>query len=434
MLFNSYEFIFIFLPVCIIIFFSVSRLNKSLAVIWLVISSLFFYGWRNVYYVPVLIASVCTNYFISTKIEGTAKKFWLVLGISINFAVLGICKYIEILPLGISFFTFTQTAYIVNVFRGTAKPEGFMIYAEYVMFFGYITSGPVADYREMLPQFRNAGKPDWEMIAKGITLFALGLFKKVYIADRIAPIVNELFAKGEMLTFFEAWQAALAYSMQLYYDFSGYSDMALSVGLMLGLKLPENFNSPYKSRSIIDFWRRWHMSLGAWVKEYIYIPLGGSREGNLKRTRNVIIAMLFTGIWHGMGWMFLLWGMLHGVMLAVNHQWRKLGVKLPEVISWGITFTGVAMCWMVFRAESLEGAVNMLKVMAGVKGFALDGLKTGGKKMTLALMSIAVICPNTKEIIQRFRSGVLWLCVVIVMFAMSFMKFSGVSDFLYFQF
>ncbi len=435
MLFNSYEFIFVFLPVCLVIFFSASKLNKSLAVIWLVLSSLFFYGWRNVYYVPLLVASVCINYFISKKInDGTAKRFWLILGISTNVTVLCICKYINVLPLGISFFTFAQTAYIVNTFKGTAKPEGFLSYAEYVTFFGYITSGPIADYREMIPQFRSAGTPDYEMIAQGITLFALGLFKKVYIADSLASFVNGLFAQAELLTFFEAWTAALGYSMHLYFDFSGYSDMAIAVGFMFGLKLPDNFNSPYKSTSIIDFWRRWHMSLGAWVKEYIYIPLGGSREGDLKRTRNVILAMLLTGLWHGLGWTFVLWGMIHGVMLAVNHQWRRLGFRLPAVIAWGVTFTCVVLCWVIFRAESLGSAVHMLGTMTGLKGFPLEGLRVGSKKLILALTLITVFTPNTKDILRRFRPGILWLVLTLMLFVMAFMNFSGVSDFLYFQF
>ena len=435
MLFNSYEFIFIFLPVCLVVFFSASKLNKSLAVLWLVLSSLFFYGWWNVYYVPLLIASVCINYFISKRIEGsTSKKFWLILGIAVNFAVLSVCKYINLIPLGISFFTFTQTAYIVNIFKGTAKTEGLMRYGEYVTFFGYITSGPIADYRDMIPQFSNAGSVDYDMIAKGITLFSLGLFKKIYIADGIASFVNELFAQAGILTFFEAWAAALGYSMQLYFDFSGYSDMAIAIGLMFGLKLPDNFNSPYKSTSIIDFWRRWHMSLGLWVRDYIYIPLGGSREGDIKRTRNVIIAMLFTGLWHGLGWTFILWGMLHGVMLAVNHQWRRLGLRLPAVIAWGITFGCVMLCWVVFRADSVGSAGHMLGAMLGLYGFPLQGLHIGNKKLLIALTMITVLCPNTKEIIQRFRPGILWLAVTLVMLFMSFVKFSGISDFLYFQF
>lgn len=429
MLFNSYEFIFVFLPVCLAVFFSLPSRTKT---VWLVISSLFFYGWWNVSYLPLLIASVCANYFISSRVKGSTA--WLITGITVNFAVLCACKYTGVLPLGISFFTFTQTAYLVNVFRGTARPEGFMNYAEYVTFFGYITSGPVADYRDMMPQFRNAGKVDYDAMAKGITLFALGLFKKVYIADGIAPAVNNLFSRSEVLTFFEAWAAASGYSVQLYFDFSGYSDMAVATGLMFGLRLPDNFNSPYKSTSIIDFWRRWHMSLGAWIRDYVYIPLGGSREGELRKTRNVMIAMLFTGLWHGWGWTFVLWGALHGLMLAVNHQWRRLGLKIPAVLAWGITFAGVVLCWVFFRAESPGAAVHMIRVMLGFNGFPAEGLRVGGKKITLALMLVTWLCPSTKEIISRFKPGMLWILAVMVLLVMSFSKFSGFSDFLYFRF
>lgn len=447
MLFNSYEFIFVFLPISLIIFFLTSKLKPH----WLVLSSLFFYCWWNVYYVPLLVASVCINYFISTR---TTSKFWLIIGVGINFVVLGICKCIGVLPLGISFFTFTQTAYLVNVYRGMAKPEGFVHYAEYVTFFGYITSGPIADYREMMPQFRRIGKPNYDMLAKGITLFALGLFKKVYIADSIAPVVNLMFRQTEVLTFFEAWAAALGYSMQLYFDFSGYSDMAVAIGLMFGLRVPENFRSPYKSLSVIEFWRRWHMSLGVWVRDYVYIPLGGSRKGDLKRTRNVMLAMLFTGLWHGLGWTFVVWGVLHGVMLAVNHQWRRTGLRLPAAVSWGLTFGGVMLGWIVFRAKSLGEAGTIFRSMVGGNGIVLPvrlaryarifevlGIifRTGrssyvNTKMIFIAVLISILCPNSKEIILRFKPNILWLLVLFMLIVMSFMEFSGVSDFLYFQF
>lgn len=450
MLFNSYEFIFIFLPLCLILFFTASRFSKSLAVFTLTACSLLFYGWRNAYFIPLLIASVCANYFISKRING--RRSWLITGLVVNFAVLGVCKCTGILPLGISFFTFTQVAYLVNVFRGTAKPEGFMNYAEYVTFFGYITSGSIADYRDMMPQFRSAGRADYGMIAQGITLFALGLFKKVYIADGIAPTVNGLFSQSELLTFFEAWAAALAYSMQLYFDFSGYSDMAIAVGLMFGLRLPENFNSPYKSTSIIEFWRRWHMSLGAWIRDYIYIPLGGSREGDFRRTRNVIIAMLFTGLWHGLGWKFVFWGLVHGVMLAVNHQWRKLGVKIPALLAWGLTFACVVVCWVIFRADSIVEAMNILAAMMGSNGVvfplrlsrylgslepfgvSFGGIAGSGKAKILPVMLLALVCLNKREIMSSFKPVKLWLVAVMILLIMSFSKFSGISDFLYFQF
>ena len=429
MLFNSYEFIFVFLPITLASFFSSRKLCRYL----LIIASLIFYSWWNIYYLPVLIASVCINYFISLHVKNSPA--WLFLGIVINFAALIFCKISGVLPLGISFFTFTQTAYIVNVFRDTAKPESFTLYLEYVTFFGYITSGPIADYRDMMPQFKNAGAVNYDDIAKGITLFAFGLFKKVCVADTLAPVVNELFLRSDTLTFLEAWGAALGYSMQLYFDFSGYSDMAVAIGLMLGLRLPENFNSPYKSTSIIDFWRRWHMSLGLWIRDYIYIPLGGSRTGDMKRTRNVMISMIFTGLWHGLGWTFVIWGVLHGIMLAVNHQWRRAVHKMPGLLAWGVTFMCIVVCWVVFRAESITQAGNILASMLSLKGITFEIMNIGRKKLLASALLVVLLFPNTKQIIsQHFRPGVIWLIAVIVMYVISFMRFSGISDFLYFQF
>ena len=456
MLFNSYGFIFVFLPIVLAGYFRIT--NCTLSSVWLLVSSLIFYGMLSVNYLPVLIVSICVNYFVSRRIEtGHAKKFWLILGIAFNFILLGYFKLTGTLPPGISFFTFTQTAYIVCVFRGSAKTESLMKYSEYASFFPYVISGPISDYRDVMPQLNDESKRiiNYDNLASGITLFFLGLFKKVCIADFLAPVVNDLFANPDILTFIDAWFAALGYSMQLYFDFSGYSDMAIALALMMNIKLPVNFDSPYKSLSIIDFWRKWHITLGKWIRDYIYIPLGGSREGEAKKIRNVIIAMLFTGLWHGVGFTFVIWGLLHGFMLAVNHQWRRLNVKIPALLSWFITFMCIVSCWVVFRAESMNDAINILAAMFDVRNVVVPeklakyfgfleayGVTFGhlmnnvGKKFPylMLLVIITLFTRNTNQVVSRFKPRITYAFIVFILAVMSLINFSGISDFLYFQF
>ncbi|MBQ7154457.1 MAG: MBOAT family protein [Synergistaceae bacterium] len=449
MSFSSYEFIFLFLPITLTIFFT---LPAKLASIWLIIASLFFYGTLNLQSLPLLIISVIVNYVLSLRVSRS--RVVLILGLAFNFGLLACFKLIDALPLGISFWTFTQSAYLVDVYRGGSGASGLAEYGRHVTFFGCITSGPIARFNETCPKFT----ADYDAIARGLTLFVLGLFKKAAIADGLAKTVNVLFAASGILTFFEAWLAGVGYAMQLYFDFSGYSDMAIGIGLMFGMSLPQNFASPYKSLSIIDFWRRWHMSLGAWVRDYLYIPLGGSRCGELKRTRNVMLAMLFTGLWHGLGWTFVVWGAVHGVLLAVNHWWRKHGVKIPVIVSWVMTFAAVVMLWVMFRAESLNEAGKIFASMVDLRNIALPAklsgylgflenwgisfvkfvpLEGGFFKNSLyvfALMLWTLFAPNTQQVMAGFRPSAKWVVVVAVLAVMAFWNFSGISDFLYFRF
>ena len=456
MTFNSYPFILIFLPITITVFYQLSRYHRNFAVLWLIAASMAFYGSLSLHALPVLILSVLVNYALSLKVaHAAAKKLWLCFGLALNFGLLMWCKLMGSLPLGISFYTFTQSAYMIDVFSGNSVASGFLDYVRHITFFGCIASGPIARITDTSPSFT----PDYDVIAKGLTLFMLGLFKKVCIADYLAKTVNTLFSASGVLNLSEAWLAALGYSMQLYFDFSGYSDMAIAIGLMFGMRLPQNFDSPYKSLSLIDFWRRWHMSLGAWIRDYIYIPLGGSREGELRRTRNVMIAMLFTGLWHGWGWSFIVWGGLHGLLLAVNHWWRKHGVRLPAVVSWVLTFGSVVMLWVVFRAESLSDAGKILTAMLDVKNIVLPTkfsiylrfLEKVGISFVpftfyratdfawecmhiFTLLAAVIVTPNSRQIINNFRPGILWLAAAVSLAVISFTQFSGISDFLYFQF
>lgn len=331
MLFNSYEFIFLFLPITFAIFFLLGRYaKKSYATLWLVIASFSFYGYWDYHYIPLLFASISFNYLVGREIEKTKSKIWLILGIVINVILLGYFKYTDfflgtvndmvgsnyfdlphiVLPLGISFFTFTQTAYLVDAYRGDAVNKSFITYCEFVTIFPHLIAGPIINHKEMIPQFISdkTFKVNYNNIALGLTIFIMGLFKKVVIADSLSPWVNDVFNHIDSVTFLEAWIGSLSYTFQLYFDFSGYSEMAIGLGLIFNLKLPVNFNSPYQSTSIIEFWRRWHMTLGLWVRDYLYIPMGGNRNGELSKMRNLFSSMLIIGLWHGAGWTFIFWG------------------------------------------------------------------------------------------------------------------------------
>ena len=476
MLFNSFEFVFVFLPLVVVVFFASAKfLGNTFAKVFLILASIFFYAYWNVKFLPVISISLIVNYFVALKIHGSQqnKKAWLIFGIVFNFLLLGYFKYAKffmsifgvdiesvILPLGISFFTFSQVAFLVNNYKGSINNAPFVNYFEFVMFFPYVTSGPIADFRNMNPQFDNAEifKPNYDNIAAALNLFIVGLFKKAVIADYLGESIEDIFANANNLTMLEAWGGAVGYSMQLYFDFSGYSEMAIALALFFNIKIPENFNSPYQSTSIIEFWRRWHITLGAWVREYIYIPLGGNRNGEINKMRNLFIAMLFTGLWHGAGWTFILWGGLHGLMLIINNLWRKLKITLPKFLSWLITFMSVVICWVIFRAENLSGALKIIRTMfdfskftlpwkygiyfkfLGRLGFSFDNTLMRAKPfgfmciyIFMSLVLTLAFNPPQKSL-AKFKYDYKFMLVIFILAIWSFWGFSQISDFLYFKF
>jgi D-alanyl-lipoteichoic acid acyltransferase DltB (MBOAT superfamily) len=412
MLFNSYPFIFLVLPLTLIGFFALGGVNRKLAAGWLVAASLFFYGWWNPVYVSLLVSSFLFNYLLGMAVvraragrDMPRAKSLMAFAIAVNLGVLGYFKYANfflenanallgtagslgniILPLGISFFTFTQIAFLVDAYAGKAEEYSLTHYALFVTYFPHLIAGPILHHREMMPQFGMARtyRPDYELIAAGFTIFVIGLFKKVIIADGVAGYVPAVFDAprgGVTLTFLEAWCGALAYTFQLYFDFSGYSDMAVGLSLMFGVRLPVNFHSPYQSVNIIDFWRCWHMTLSRFLRDYLYVPLGGNRKGPARRYVNLMITMLLGGLWHGAGWTFVAWGGLHGAYLVVNHLWRALrarlghdldrSTRLGRAAGCAVTFAAVVAGWVVFRADSLGTAGAILEAMAGRNGFVV---------------------------------------------------------------
>ncbi|TAN50286.1 MAG: MBOAT family protein, partial [Rhodospirillales bacterium] len=348
MLFNSYEFIFGFLPVTYAVYFLAARLDQRLALLWLGGASIFFYGWWNWMYVPLLLGSIAFNFHMGSWLTrlyrggGNRRVFWaLCFGVALNLALLAYYKYAGflsfslagltgagvpdfvrsiILPLGISFFTFTQIAFLADAAQGKAADADPVSYVLFVTFFPHLIAGPILHHGEMMPQFRRPGilRPDMARISAGLACFVMGLFKKAVLADNIAPFANAVFdaaAQGAAPTLLESWLGALAYSLQIYFDFSGYTDMALGLAYMIGIRLPMNFNSPYKAASPIEFWRRWHMTLSRFLRDYLYFPLRKNRKGPARRHLNLMITMVLGGLWHGASWTFVVWGTLHGLFL-----------------------------------------------------------------------------------------------------------------------
>lgn len=400
MIFNSYEFIFLFLPITFFIYFYLNskRLTEA-SKAFLVVSSLFFYSWWNPVYLPLILISMIFNYVIGTSLtkdgehKKVPKKQLLTIGVISNIALLGYFKYSDFfiinvnylldtevpllhlaLPLAISFFTFQQIAYLVDSYRGETKEYDFLKYALFVTFFPQLIAGPIVHHKEMMPQFARARNKvkNYKNIALGMFIFSIGLFKKVVIADTFSVWAINGFDKAEVLTFFEAWATSLSYTFQLYFDFSGYTDMAIGAALLFNIKLPINFNSPYKATDIQDFWRRWHITLSRFLRDYIYIPLGGNRKGNFRTYNNLMATFILGGIWHGAGWTFVFWGFLHGLALVIHRIWNQLGFRFNSIIGWIITFNFINISWVFFRAKDWDDAMKVLKGMFGYTGIAVS--------------------------------------------------------------
>ena len=521
MLFNSYFFIFLFLPTVLLGFHLIGNQGyHRAAIVWLVGASLFFYGWWNSAYLILIIFSILFNFSVGISLSNTfghklSKKAILTFGVSTNLVLLGYYKYANffidnlnvlsdsnliltkvILPLAISFFTFQQIAYLVDAYRGQAREYSFLYYCLFVTFFPQLIAGPIVHHKEMLPQFAKAVlyKLRSKDLAIGVTIFALGLFKKVVLADGVSIYSSPVFDAAEagvILTFFEAWIGALAYTFQLYFDFSGYSDMAIGIARMFGIRLPLNFNSPYKASSIIDFWRRWHITLSRFLRDYLYIPLGGSRKGKVRRYINLMVTMVLGGLWHGAGWTFIIWGMLHGFYLVINHTWRAVftnrhNTALYTFFSWALTFVSVVISWVLFRSDSINSASSMLSSMFVLHGISLpksfegvfnnvalihfkdwfkyDGIFSNGLLTDtsyivflwiIILLFLSVFLPNTQEFMHNHRpdvrdckiiatksrkkylewkENIIWSIIIAFLLVISILHISKDSEFLYFQF
>ena len=486
MLFNSYEFIFIFLPITFLLYFYLLSQRLILgAKIFLVIASLFFYGYWNFSYVPLILLSIFVNYSVGLSLVNHEKiklssKSILIFGILFNVGLLGYFKYTDfllenfngifgsniplphiILPLGISFFTFTQIAFLVDAYRKEAKEYSLVNYMLFVTYFPHLLAGPILHHKEMMPQF--ASKYNWvknyRNIALGLFIFSIGLFKKVVIADTFAPWATAGFDTATTLNLIEAWATSLSYTFQLYFDFSGYCDMAIGISLMFNIKLPINFNSPYKALSIQDFWRRWHMTLSRFLRDYIYIPLGGNRKGEFRTYTNLLATFLIGGLWHGAGWTFIIWGALHGIALAIHRFWQSLGFKMWTWLAWFITFNFINITWIFFRAKDFESAIKVLGSMFSLDNVVLSekllskfeflreiGINGGkvfidiqaktNEMFIYIIMSFILVFlfNNSMERLKEFKLNNKTVLLSVFCMIYSILSLNKISEFLYFNF
>jgi len=396
MLFNSPEFIFLFLPAVVLVYFLLASNRYEYRSFWLVATSLFFYGYWNPLYLWIIIGSVLFNFVIARQLGGTGnlrKTAILTLGIVANLGLLGFFKYTNflvenvnpllelklprvdiVLPLAISFFTFQQIAYLVDSSKSLVKHHSLLEYSLFVTFFPQLIAGPIVHHSEMMPQFadENRRRVNWQYICAGIIVFSIGLFKKVVIADTFAVWADAGFDSGVKLTMTEAWAATLSYTFQLYFDFSGYCDMAIGAALLFNIHIPMNFNSPYKAVNIQDFWRRWHVTLSRFLRDYIYVPLGGNKVRVPLIYTNLLITFLLGGLWHGAGWNFLVWGALNGTAIILHRMWVTLGLRMNRFAAWACTFLFTCFAWVFFRSEDLATALNITRSLVDVKSLTLS--------------------------------------------------------------
>jgi D-alanyl-lipoteichoic acid acyltransferase DltB (MBOAT superfamily) len=429
-LFNTYQFTVVFAPLALLAFYLLRRFAPPSAALGsVVVASLVFYAWWRPDYVPVLVASIIINYAIGTLIIRSGSRVWLGFGVALNLGFLGYYKYASfavaqtnamlgfsfadpavVLPLAVSFYTFQQIAYVVDCYRGKIHDNNFLRYAFTVTFFPHLVAGPIVRMQEISHQFSDAfKKPAINNLCIGLALFAIGLGKKVLIADYFGSIADPLFASAAsgQIEFIGAWKAALSYTLQLYFDFSGYSDMAIGLARMFGFRLAVNFLSPYQSTSIADFWRRWHITLSRFLRDYLYIPLGGSRRGPLRNYLNLVITMLLGGLWHGAAWTFVAWGLYHGLMLATHRAWQSVRPDWLKTSPWyvaasaALTFLCVVIGWVLFKSPDFKTAWLILSAMAQPSEFSMQG-QTDILMIEISLL-FCWIAPNVYQMLYRYR-------------------------------
>ena len=492
MLFNSYEFIFIFLPISFFVYFYLNKKRLTTASKgWLVFTSLFFYSWWNVLYLPLILISILFNYIITntmieydeSKKKYFSKKALLQIGLVFNIGLLVYFKYMDFfisninslidtdmellqlaLPLAISFFTLQQIAFLVDSYEGLVKEKNFLDYTIFVTFFPQLIAGPIVHHKEMMPQFASAKNKvmNYKNITLGLFIFSIGLFKKVVIADTFAIWATTGFDVVTTLNFFEAWATSLSYTFQLYFDFSGYTDMAIGAALLFNIKLPINFNSPYKATSMIDFWQRWHMTLSSFITIYIYTPI--VKSFNKLTLHKAMLATFITffiaGLWHGASWMFIIFGSLHGLGLITNQYWKKTKIKMNRLLAWFITFNFVNITFVFFRAKEWDDAIKVLSAMIRVDNIYLprpledklfmlkdyginfgkwmaDITPDGGELLVYSFIASFVIiflCKNSIEMLNNFKLNYPNILFITVILFFGILSLNRISEFLYFGF
>jgi alginate O-acetyltransferase complex protein AlgI len=484
MLFNSFEYVFLFVPATIIVFFLLTRKAPAVvARVWLLFCSLFFYSYWNILYLPLLLGSILFNYGIGRALNSKNEALQRIprmavlwTGIIGNLALLGYFKYAGFfvatinsslgtnlvllkiaLPLGISYFTFIQISYVVAAYRGLSNEKNIFNYGLFVSFFPQMICGPIVYYNEMMPQFNDLKNRavNWDNIMKGLLMFSIGLFKKTVIADNLVAWATQGFDRATTLNFFEAWFTSLSFTFQLYNDFSGSLDMANGVALMLNINFPINFNSPYKAVSIQDYWRRFHITLIRFLRDHVYIPLGGSKKGKARLYFNIVIIFIVAAVWHGTLLSYVLWGLLSSAAMIIHRIWSKSGRSMNKYLAWIITFNFVNVANTVFRALTAGDSLKVLKGMVGLNGFMLpEKLKNisflkatgigfgnwlgniGGDKYYLIYFLIgaallAFIPKNARELSERMKPNLKWALFVAFLLGMGIIHMTQVTEFIY---
>ena len=491
MLFNSYIFIFIFLPLCLAGYFLLNRFGlKKTALAFLFGMSLWFYGYFNMSYLAIIVSSIVVNYLFYILSKGLSgervRKYLKWLAVFVNLGILFYFKYFDfflsnlnslistdfalrniLLPLGISFFTFQQLSFVIDAFNGDVPDYDFLSYACFVSFFPQLIAGPIVTHDELVPQLMDEKNKrfNYANFAPGLYIFAIGMAKKVLLADTLGTVVDYCFAavsdyRFEQINSAAAWLAAVAFTLQLYFDFSGYSDMAIGIGKMFNVNIPGNFNSPYKALSIVDFWKRWHMTLTRFFTKYVYIPLGGNRRGNVRTYVNIMIVFFLSGLWHGANWTFVLWGLMHGVGNCLSRMFRRFWNAVPKFIAWLCTFVYVVVAYVFFRADNImQGwfvVSRMIKIQPGsihkevlasfsqpelkLLSTALGGLGLAQPELIVLLLFvafcllIAVFARNSTERMDGFSLSIKESLVTVALLVWCIFSFAGVSTFLYFNF
>lgn len=483
MLFNSWSFLFVFLPFFLIAWQTCAKVRPHAVVYVLLLSSLAFYALWSGPYLLLLLGIIAVNMGFARLLiwhketvpeNQRQRKLILALAIVLNLLPLIWFKYSFFLiqnlslllhiswrftppdlPLGISFYTFIQIAWLVSVYRSWTAPESWAEHAAFSCAFPYVISGPIVRQQQMCWQLSALGPITAQGLAQGFTLFAMGLAKKVLLADSTGQYANAVFnaaQKGWPVTGAEAWLGSFCYTFQLYFDFSGYTDMALGLGLLIGLRLPENFDSPYKATGIVDFWRRWHITLSSWLRDFLYIPMGGNRHGRVRQYRNLFLTMLIGGAWHGAGWTFIIWGALHGAMLCINHLFRasikgsameQFFASAPVRFSFILfTFICLNFCWTIFRSPDLNTAMSMYDAMFTGPLVLNNNYFPHWQPFALLMLCAAICwgCPNSRQILSgegpifRWRPSRAWAAAMALLVFMSLALLPRQSSFLYFQF
>lgn len=486
MLFNSYIFILLFLPLCLVCYFALNHFKKyNLAMVLLLIMSLWFYGYFNYSYLFIIITSIIVNYLIYRGFDKIgnkkSRKLLLILGIIFNLGMIFYFKYFNfffdninavfktnfnfekvLLPLGISFFTFQQLSFVIDSYKREIPKYSFLNYACFVTYFPQLIAGPIVTHDELVPQFMDKEKKkfNFENFSKGVYIFALGLAKKILIADVFGSVVDLGFTQISTLNSTNLIIIMLSYTIQIYFDFSGYCDMAIGLGKMMNIDLPINFNSPYKSFTIVEFWKRWHITLTRFFTKYVYIPLGGNRKGKLRTYINIMIVFTLSGLWHGANWTFIVWGMMHGLFLVITRHFKNFFEKMHSALSWIITFLFVNVAWVFFRADSIHQALVFFKrILLGNYGIILDTIREcfylpefklilnqypfiilkqfSGIVMIMYFAFVLLIILGSKnayEKMNEFKPSYRKLFITIFLLVWCIVSFSGVSKFLYFNF